>query len=115
MFYLKRMNLKEVGEKLDKKDTETIERWCKLRNITIHEDISFKGKYIFEHEFTIAYDKPFVMTLMKKYPKDWKPIYQLYVDGNIPELIEIQLNSNYKINNNNRLSDSAQEILDNLI
>lgn len=108
MFYIRRIYLKEVGELINKKDSDTIEKWCNVNNVTIYKDDGFHGQYVFKHNLDLAYDMPLIKNLQNEYPDTWKEIYEMCKKGEIQNLIDFNDNDDYS--DYTPISNSADDL-----
>lgn len=85
-FALDRTYLKSLGEKINRKDLRSIERWCVLNHLQIYEDSS--GKFVNSLDFDLAYDKPLIMNLQKKFGNAWYDYYQAYNKDELLKMLD---------------------------
>lgn len=74
MNYIAIMSLKEVGNRIGRKDKECIIKWLKGNNITIHRLV--KLVYVYKIDFECAMILPHVKDYKRQYPKLWEAYYQ---------------------------------------
>ena len=83
-FFIERIYLKSIGEKIERKDKRTIKDWCKLNHLKVFKDSS--GDFVYMNDFDLAYDMPLILELQARYGEGWADYYSYY---NKDELIKI--------------------------
>jgi hypothetical protein len=78
------ISIDELKEKLDYSDLRPIRNWCKNNDVLITKH--GKREFVYESDFELAYDRPFTNKLKREHGEDWKSVYQLYKDRNVPAL-----------------------------
>ena len=66
--------LQQIGEEINLRNTRSIRKWLIERGITIHK-LSSKS-YVYKIDYTLHIEKPFVLNLRRKNPKNWKEMYK---------------------------------------
>jgi hypothetical protein len=72
---LKTIQLDEVGDKLSLKDRVAIKKWLKKEDINLYK--IGKKSFIYEIELDYALSKPYLMSLRRKSPTNWKQLYKM--------------------------------------
>lgn len=81
---MKTIAIKDLKEKFDCKDLRPIRNWCKKNDVLITKH--GKREFVYECDFELAYDKPFINKLKREHGKEWESVYRLHKDGNVPAL-----------------------------
>ena len=69
------ISLREVAVWLDVKDVDTVVRWLRVNDVTIH--LICRVRKVFAVEVAIALDRIYVRELRRKHPNDWEYRYQI--------------------------------------
>jgi hypothetical protein len=80
-------SIEEIKTILGYSDLRTVRKWCIDNNVLIIKQ--GKTEFVFETNFRLALELPFINKLKKKFGDDWESVYNLYKDGTIPLNIEI--------------------------
>jgi hypothetical protein len=110
------INLKEVGNRLGRKDNESIKKWLIDNKVTIHRQA--KLHYVYEAEFECVLLLPQVKDFQNKYPEKWESYYQKTIkDEAVFNLIMLQLQEDrkYKPTTKVKKSKADQELYNKLI
>ena len=70
-----RLTLRQVAKELKYKDDLATRRWLKKNGIQIHR--LAKENFVYQIEFDLVFDRPYVNSLRNQYPQKWKEIYRL--------------------------------------
>jgi hypothetical protein len=108
---MKTIPIENLLELLYYRDIKAVRTWCIDNDVLIIKHGKFE--FVFETEFELAYEKPFVDKLKRKYGADWEDVYRLYKDGNIPALNMINSLSSKPMpiyNKNNKLNQFELKI-----
>lgn len=81
---MKVIHIEELLEILGYTDVKAVRNWCSRNDVLIMKP--GKIEYVYETEFILAYEMPFINKLKNKFGDDWEQVYNLYKDGNIPAL-----------------------------
>lgn len=81
---MKIIKIEELYDFLGFSDLRAVRKWC--ANNEVHVITQGKNEFVFEVDFKLAYELPFINKLKRKFGDDWEQVYNLYNDGNIPEL-----------------------------
>lgn len=85
-----RLTLRQVAKELNYKDELATRRWLKKNGIQIHR--LAKENFVYQIEFDLVFDRPYVNSLRNQYPQKWKEIYRLACKDDILfELIVIEM------------------------
>ena len=85
-----RLTLRQVAKELKYKDDLATRRWLKKNGIQIHR--LAKENFVYQIEFDLVLDRPYVNSLRMKHPQKWKEIYRLACKDDILfELIVIEM------------------------
>jgi hypothetical protein len=106
---MKTIPIENLLEPLCYIDLKAVRNWCADNDVLIIKH----GKYefVFETEFELAYEKPFVDKLKRKFGAEWEDVYRLYKDGNIPALNMINSLSQKKFPIYNKQKNKKNSIL----
>lgn len=85
---LERIYIKEAGQFLAVKSTKALEKWCDANGIKIY--IESGRKFMCRIEFLSAVERPFILSLKKKYGIKWKEIYHIMETNDTADLVEYQ-------------------------
>ena len=96
-FYLERMYIKDIGKLINRKDSRSVERWCKQNHLNIYKDSS--GRFTYKNDFDLIYDMPLIHELKKKYKDGWKDYYEKYNKDDLISLIDSESESKSKKSN----------------
>lgn len=68
------LSLKDVGELIQRKDTECIKKWLHFNKVTIHRlgNLTF----VYQIDFNCAMMLPQIKDYKRKYPLQWEAYYQ---------------------------------------
>lgn len=88
--------IEKLLELLDYNDLRSVRKWCIEKNVIIITQ--GKIEFVFETEFILAYEKPFIEKLKRIYGTGWEKVYYLFKDGNIPALNILSDTTNKPIN-----------------
>lgn len=87
------LSLKEVGELIYLKDTESIKRWLCGNKITIYRLV--KLNYVYKVDVECAITLPQVKTFKKEFPLQWEGYYrEIIKDNALFNLIMLKLETN---------------------
>lgn len=81
---MKTLLIYELQILLGYSDNRSVRDWCIQENVLIVK--RGKNEMVFECEFKLAYELPFINKLKNKFGDGWDQVYNLYKDGNIPAL-----------------------------
>lgn len=85
-----RLTLRQVAKELNYKDELATRRWLKKNGIQIHR--LAKENFVYQIEFDLVFDRPYVNSLRNQYPQKWKEIYRLACKDDILfELIVMEM------------------------
>lgn len=81
-----KIRIKDVVKALQVADIRTALRWCKKKSILV---LKFgKEKYINLIDFELAVDRPFIESLILKYPSNWKDMYDAYKNKDFLTIVD---------------------------
>ena len=69
-----RLTLRQVAAELNYKDELATRRWLKKNGIQKHR--LAKENFVYQIEFDLVFDRPYVNSLRMKHPQKWKEIYR---------------------------------------
>ncbi len=76
-FRFEKMTLSQIGNEINLKNNKSIRKWLIDRGITIHK---FSSKcFVYKIDFDLHNEKPFVLSLRKNNPKNWRQMYKAIV------------------------------------
>ncbi|MCW3085085.1 MAG: hypothetical protein JWP12_2451 [Bacteroidetes bacterium] len=78
------LSLNKLLDYLDYSDLRAVRKWCNKNDVFIIKH--GKNEFVFETDFKIVWERPFINKLKATFGDDWKSVYQLHKDGNIPAL-----------------------------
>lgn len=78
------LTIEELLEPLGLTDIRSVRAWCDKNDVLIIKQA--KNEFVIESEFILAYERPCINNLKKKFGDDWEQVYKLYKEGNIPAL-----------------------------
>jgi hypothetical protein len=81
---MKTLTLNELLKPLRYTDERAARDWC-IQNKVLITKIG-KFEVVFEAEFQLEYERPYINKLKNKFGDGWEQVYNLYKDGNIPAL-----------------------------
>lgn len=81
---MKVIHIEELFELLGYRDIESIRKWCVNNDVLITK--TGKVEFVYETEFQLVYEKPFIDKLKRKFGAEWEQVYNLYKEGNITAL-----------------------------
>ena len=85
-----RLTLRQVAKELNYKDELATRRWLKKNGIQKHR--LAKENFVYQIEFDLVFDRPYVNSLRNQYPQKWKEIYRLACKDDILfELIVMEM------------------------
>lgn len=84
---MNKIYLEEIRQELGYASLRDAKKWCVRNNVELYKPA--KLFFASEIDFKLAYDKPFINKLKKKFGKDWETIYNFYNSGNIKALDEL--------------------------
>lgn len=67
------ISLKKVGERINLRNIKSVKKWLDKNNISIHK--FSKDSFIYQVDYDFHIQKPFVLSLRRKYPNHWKEMY----------------------------------------
>ncbi len=84
------LSISEVAERLKKKDNTATKKWLERRGVRIYAES--KSHYVYEIDLAVELDKPWVRSLIHKYPDNWKDIYRgIAKDKSVCDLVLLSL------------------------
>ena len=87
---LKILSIIEVAERIKTKDNIATKKWLEKKGINIYTDT--KTHYVYEIDVAVEIDKPWVISLMNRYPEKWKDVYKKTVKDNaVYEMVLLSL------------------------
>ena len=99
-FYITRMYLHHVGELINRKHPEAIEKWLVKNNVNIFQDST--GKYVYQPDFDLANDAILIVHLKSKHGDDWQVAYEAYQANQLYKLLDNKQQTNLSESNNKR-------------
>ena len=75
---LKFITLTQIGDEINLRNPKSIRKWLIDRGITLHK-LSSKC-YVYKIDFDLYIEKPFVLSLRRNNPKNWKEMYKAIVN-----------------------------------
>ena len=78
---LARIYLKEILQKINKKDKRSVRTWCQKNNVEIYKDSS--GEFVIEAEFNFAFNQPVIKRYKTKYGEHWVKMYELSLENKL--------------------------------
>ncbi len=84
------LSISEVAKRLNKKDNTATKKWLIKRGVRIYAES--KSHYVYEIDLAVELDKPWVRSLVHKYPDSWKDIYKAVAkDKSVYDLVLMSL------------------------
>jgi len=71
---LKTIPLKKIGERINLRNNRSIKKWLNDHDISIIKHT--KESCVYQVDFDFHNEKPFVLSLRRKYPQKWKEMYR---------------------------------------
>lgn len=81
---MKIIKIEELFQFLGFTDLRAVRKWCSINEVLVVTQ--GKAEFVFEADFKLAYELPFINKLKRKFGDDWEQVYNLFNDGNIPAL-----------------------------
>lgn len=100
------LDISEVMQKLNYSDQRPAYRWLEKEGVYVL--IQGKAKKVNRAQFLIAYLKPFIQHLKKRFPEKWKIMIQHYVDQDFPALAALSMGDDSVINKNSNVQFSGE-------
>jgi hypothetical protein len=87
---LQTLTISEVSVILKFKNDLTTRKWLKDNGIQIHR--LAKKSFVYQIEFDLVWDKPYVLNLKRKHPQNWKDLYSCVVkDRSLYDLMMFEI------------------------
>ena len=85
-----RLTLRQVAAELNYKDELATRRWLKKNGIQKHR--LAKENFVYQIEFDLVFDRPYVTSLRIKHPQKWKEMYRVVCkDKSLYELMVMEM------------------------
>lgn len=84
---MKTIILEELLEHFGFVDVRAVKAWCEKNDVLVVKQ--GKIEFVYEMDFQMVYELPFINKLKKKFGDEWERVYRLYKDGNVPALVNI--------------------------
>lgn len=78
------ISLNKLLDYLGYSDIRAARKWCNKNNVFIMKH--GKSEFVYETDFKVVWERPFINKLKTRFGDNWKSVYKLYSDGNIPAL-----------------------------
>jgi hypothetical protein len=85
---MKNISLDEILKQLNYSDLRSGRRWCRDNDVLLMKQ--GKQEFALETNFQEAFERPFITKLKRQHGDEWKMVYNLYKEGNIPALNTLQ-------------------------
>jgi hypothetical protein len=84
------LTLAQVSYRLNYKNEHVTKRWLKKNGIQIHR--LAKNNFVYQIEFDLVFERPYVTSLRMKYPQKWKDMYRVVCrDSSLYELMVMEM------------------------
>ncbi len=75
------LNLDELKKNLGYKDVRSLLNWCEKNSVFVLTH--GKTKWVNKVEFLIAFFKPWILELKRRFPEKWSEVFTAHYQGNI--------------------------------